>query len=72
MGKNFFFKKNVPKKHKYHINVHISNPNNLSNNRQELESQKEHLICKTGNHLQRNYMKDQTDKQWFLEGVYTE
>ena len=35
---------------------------NLSNSRQELESQKEHLICEAGNHLQRNGMKDLSDK----------
>ena len=34
---------------------------NLSNNKQELESQKEHLICEAGNHLQRNDMQDQID-----------
>ena len=32
--------------------------NNHSNNRQELESQKEHLICEVGNHLQRNIFMD--------------
>ena len=39
---------------------------------EELESQKEHLICEAGNHLQRNDRKYQTDKEQYLKGVYIE
>ena len=39
---------------------------------EELESQKEHLICEAGNHLQKNDMKDQIDKEEYLKDVYTE
>ena len=37
-----------------------------------MESSKEQLICEAGNDLQRNDMKDQTEKWQYLECVYTE
>ena len=37
-----------------------------------MESQKELLVWNAGNHLQRNDMKDQTDKLQYLESGYTE